>query len=336
MIDFKHTPEDLKTLQSYTLERKITITQVRVTEWYMRHDNNVYVSFSGGKDSTVLADIVAKICQQNDWKLRLVYCDTGLEYPEIKNFVRMFKGWLRETYQIEVELNIVKPTKRFYEVVKEYGYPIISKYISGLIHRARKPNPPRSVVHAMNNGYDKQCFNIGKWVYLMEAPFQISDTCCSYLKKNPLNYGYRYGYPITGVMAVEGQQRRQSWLKNGCNNFDSKKPISNPLGFWKEQDILQYIRRCKVPIASIYGDIVEEWTSYKRKENKPTGKLVLTGEQRTGCMFCAFGVHLEKEPNRFQRMKITHPKQHEYCMKPLEEGGLGMAEVLDYIGVKYE
>lgn len=63
-------------------------------------------------------------------------------------------------------------------------------------------------------------------------------------------------------------------------------------------------------------------------------KLTTTGCSRTGCMFCMFGVHLEKEPNRFQRMKQTHPKIYEYCMKPMEDGGLGLAEVLDFIGVK--
>ena len=53
-------------------------------------------------------------------------------------------------------------------------------------------------------------------------------------------------------------------------------------------------------------------------------------------MFCLFGIQCEKEPNRIQRMKETHPKQYEYMLKPLEEGGLGMKHVLDYIGIKYE
>ena len=64
-------------------------------------------------------------------------------------------------------------------------------------------------------------------------------------------------------------------------------------------------------------------------------QLATTGAERTGCMFCGFGCHLEKSPNRFQRMKETHPKQYEYCLRPVEQGGLGMAEVLDYIGVDY-
>lgn len=75
-------------------------------------------------------------------------------------------------------------------------------------------------------------------------------------------------------------------------------------------------------------------TSQRTRERER--EYELTGVTRTGCMFCMFGVHLEKQPNRFQRMKETHPKQYAYCMKPVEEGGLGVAKVLDYINVPYE
>jgi hypothetical protein len=74
-------------------------------------------------------------------------------------------------------------------------------------------------------------------------------------------------------------------------------------------------------------------------------ELMTTGVNRTGCMFCGFGAHLEQEPTRFQQMKISHPKQYEYCMNGGEydeqgmwipnKQGLGMAKVLDFIGVKY-
>ena len=56
----------------------------------------------------------------------------------------------------------------------------------------------------------------------------------------------------------------------------------------------------------------------------------LTGEQRTGCMFCMFGCHLEPHPNRFERLRFTHPKQYRYCMEKL-----GLDEVLNYIDVDH-
>ena len=78
---------------------------------------------------------------------------------------------------------------------------------------------------------------------------------------------------------------------------------------------------------------------------EPEDTLETTGCDRTGCIFCMFGCHLEKEPNRFQRLKETHPRQYQYCigggemvdgkLQPNKEG-LGLGKVLDYIGVKYD
>ena len=71
--------------------------------------------------------------------------------------------------------------------------------------------------------------------------------------------------------------------------------------------------------ASVYGEIVEQ-----------NGRLTTTGAKRTGCMFCMFGVHLEKQPNRFQRMALTHPKQYAFCIHKL-----GCGAVLDFLGIPY-
>ena len=98
------------------------------------------------------------------------------------------------------------------------------------------------------------------------------------------------------------------------------------MSFWTEQDVLTYLQRTNLPYCKeIYGDIIEQ-----------NGKLKMSNMQRTGCMFCMFGCHLEKEPNRFQQMAITHPKQYDYCIKDVEDGGLGLGKVLDYIGVNYK
>ena len=166
-----------------------------------------------------------------------------------------------------------------------------------------------------------------KYEYLFEAPFDVSEKCCDVMKKKPTHtYSKQTGKkPFVGTMACESAMRKTQWIKHGCNAFDIENPSSQPMSFWTEQDVLEYIDRFGLPYAKIYGDIIKD-------END---KYRTTGAQRTGCMFCMFGVHLEKEPNRFQRMKTTHPKQYAFCMKPISEGGLGLAEVLDYIGVKH-
>ena len=88
---------------------------------------------------------------------------------------------------------------------------------------------------------------------------------------------------------------------------------------WTENDVLDYLRTYKIPYASVYGDILEN----------EDGTLYTTGCARTGCVFCLFGAHAEKEPGRLQKLKISHPQLYKYCMKPWEEGGLGMKDIID-------
>ena len=163
----------------------------------------------------------------------------------------------------------------------------------------------------------------------------VGDKCCDYMKKKPFEeYERRTGLkPIIGTQTDESKQRKSNWLKYGCNAFNSKRPKSAPLSFWNEQDILHYIQKYNIPCASVYGEL---------KEINNT--LSFTKYQRTGCTFCAYGCHLEKEPNRFQQMAITHPSIYDYCMRGgkydesgmwIPDKGLGMAKVLDYINVKW-
>lgn len=131
-----------------------------------------------------------------------------------------------------------------------------------------------------------------------------------------------------------------------CNAFDGKRPMGKPMSFWTEQDVLRFIVDRKLPIASVYGDIVASDGENDYAETLIDCKLHCTGCQRTGCMFCGFGAHLEKGENRFERMKHTHPKHYEFCIgggaydpadglwKPNEKG-LGYGRVLDFIGVRY-
>ena len=153
-------------------------------------------------------------------------------------------------------------------------------------------------------------------------------------------------------MASESRLRYQKWLQNGCNAFENKRPVSQPLSFWTEQDILHYIKKFNLLYCSVYGDIVIDDGDDNQinlidyiGEYEPEDRLKTTGCDRTGCIFCMFGCHLEKEPNRFQRLKETHPRQYQYCIgggemvdgkwQPSKEG-LGLGKVLDYIGVDYK
>lgn len=324
-------------MQSRSLGDKVQTSIAKIMEVMVRYDKKVYVSFSGGKDSTVLADLVAKVCEMFNCKLVLWFSDTGLEYPEVREHVKKFADWLRENYNIEVELVIDYPKDKngkritFRDVIMTEGYPVISKEVALKLRDARR-NPNGYSMQSFVEGSPKNIkypkFKLVKYKYLLDAPFEISHKCCDIMKKKPSKQfeKERGLIPIIGTMACESNVRRTEWLKNGCNAFNNSRPMSRPLSFWVEQDILEYIKRYQIPYPTVYGEIIED-------EN---GGLKTTGCDRTGCMFCGFGCHLEKEPNRFQKLKHTHPKVWEYCMKPVKDGGLGMKEVLEFIGVKIE
>ena len=127
-MENKHMPYDLAQMQSLPLEAKIIMTQQRIRQWYEYWDGQVYVSFSGGKDSTVLKHIVDGMYDD----VPALFVNTGLEYPEIQKFAMSQKNVVT-----------VRPEMRFDEVIKKYGYPAISKDISNCIFWAKRGSPTR-------------------------------------------------------------------------------------------------------------------------------------------------------------------------------------------------
>ena len=191
---------------------------------------------------------------------------------------------------------------------------------------------------------DRSMFSQEKWKFLLDAPFDVSHLCCNAMKKAPSHsYSKRTGRKVmTAEMTCESRLRTQQWLRNGCNGFDLDVPKSTPMAFWTEQDVLKYIKEHKLPICSVYGDIVIDSNKEKQLEGQTSLADILpfdmdrplktTGCSRTGCMFCGFGCHLEKEgEGRFELMKKTHPNQYDYIMRPKEQGGLNYKEVIDWI-----
>jgi len=337
--------KDLKTLQSLPLECKIGKTQAKILEFGTHHNGKIYISFSGGKDSTVLLDLARRIYPD----IPAVFCDTGLEYPEVRDFVKTIDNVIW-----------IKPEVSFKDVIETYGYPVIGKEVALMIRSARNSKQwALNALKGLNKDGTPSKFKekrFPKFEYLMEAPFLISDRCCDEIKEKPFEKFQRREklHPIIGITARESMRRQQAWLMTGCNSF-AKGGKSKPLSFWTEQDILQYLKKyCRLGYCNIYGDIIEVDDTGKRKNNNaedraqlrldlsgvagieikppppPPPRLSLTGLKRTGCMFCAFGISQDGNPNRFQRMKLTHPRLYDYCINKL-----GCGKVLDYIGMKY-
>ena len=286
--------------QRLPLKVKINKSLQVIRHWYEAHDGKVYVAFSGGKDSTVMLHLVRSLYPE----VKAIFCDTGLEYPELKAFVK-------QTPNTEV----IRPEMSFVQVVDKYGYAVVNKNVSMAISRYRNTTDPIQKEYRMYGTKNGQFIGKAgvipeKWRFLVNAPFKISGQCCDAMKKIPFHkYENETGLkPFIGLMASESDSRKVYYMKNGCNSFDSKYPKSLPIGFWEEENIWEYIRKFKVPYCSIYD----------------------TGVDRTGCMFCMLGLQKDNpERTRFDIMKETHPVIHKYCMEKM-----GMEKIINYVNKK--
>lgn len=275
------------------LDQKIEIAINNIVEWYEYWDGKVFVAYSGGKDSTALLHLVRSLYPE----VPAVFFNTGLEWPEVMKHVVKTSNCIK-----------VRPELPFPKVLEKYGYPIISKAVSQKVWEIRH-------AESMYSRNRKLSGQIGlslpkQYRFLIHAPFQISDKCCQFLKKNPVHkFQEKSGlHPMIGIMATDSRNRALSHKRFGCNAFKKKIPESRPIMSWNTSHVWEYIRKNNVPYASIYDK----------------------GHTQTGCMFCGFGIQYDQEPNRFQRMKISHPKRYDYVINRL-----GFCDVLDFIGVPY-
>jgi 3'-phosphoadenosine 5'-phosphosulfate sulfotransferase (PAPS reductase)/FAD synthetase len=281
----------LRQRQGQPLEIKEQLTANRIKAYYERLEGNVYVSFSGGKDSTALLHQVRRIYPN----VPAVFVDTGLEYPEIRDFVKTVDNVVWQ-----------KPKMPFTQVIEKYGYPVISKETAQKIKEVRETKSEKLKSKRIG-GDEKGNGKIpDKWQFLINAPFKISDRCCHVMKKEPVKkYEKETGRgAIVGTMAADSRLREGSYLQHGCNSFENR-PMSTPMAFWLEHDVWDYIKKYNLPYSKIYD----------------------MGYTRTGCMFCMFGLHMD-ESSRFERMKKTHPQIYNYCMDKL-----GLREVIRYCGI---
>lgn len=286
----------LKQLQSLPLEAKVERSRRLIVEWYERWEGKVFVAFSGGKDSTVLLHLVRSIYPD----VPGVFFNTGLEYPEILKFVRTKEN-----------ITWIRPKKTFKQIVDKFGYPVISKEIADKVSKVRSPNISEKFRgKLLGERKEGTSYLPKKWRWLVDTDIKISGYCCRVMKRNPsVRYENRTGRKaFVGSTVDESRLRLMSYLKYGCNNYDAKRPSSQPLLIWTKEDIWEYVNVYNLLYSEIYDK----------------------GVERTGCMFCMFGVHMESYPNRFESLKRTHPKIYKFGMEYL-----GIKEVLDKLGIRY-
>lgn len=170
-----HTKEELDNLLQMSLEDKITMSKLRITEFYEHYNGNIVVSFSGGKDSTVLLHLTRSIFPD----VKGVFCDTGLEYPEVKKHVKSIEN-----------IDIIRPQLSFKQVIEKYGWTYPSKEIAVKIYYAKRGR--QCAINNMNGKNSdgtpsKFKTRYKRWQFLVDSPFKISSKCCDVMKKKPFH-----------------------------------------------------------------------------------------------------------------------------------------------------
>lgn len=282
----KITSNELAERQKWSWKHKVDHSLGVIDQFLSRTDGKAFVSFSGGKDSSVLLNL----CQIILPNIKAVFFNTGMEYPDIVRHVREIKYG-------GGNIEIINPKQKPNEIWEEYGFPLVSKeQAHKLWYMKNKPNSKVAKI-----GYAKDSMhNVSLcWRFLVDEQFSCNSKCCDVLKKNPSHlYERKTGlHPIIGTMASESLLRKEQYLlRGGCNSFERGKIMSTPLAIWTEDDVWAYIKDRQLKIADIYSK----------------------GVRRTGCVCCGFGAHLDKR--RYDALYRLYPKLYNHIMEYTNNG----------------
>ena len=285
---FSYRRDILASLRAMPLEAKIVQTKFLINQAIRTFgEEHCYISYSGGKDSTVLSHIAKQLCPN----ILHLFANTTNEYPETLRHIQWEVAENHTNIITVLPIDIKGEMWNFKKVVERYGFPMFSKRVSNAIRTYQHARTPQT----KQNSIDYIDRNFKKYQKYMELP--ISDKCCDKLKKEPLRRKAKelgMECAILGILASESYQREKSWLEYGCNVFYKFKDNQcKPLSFWSDEDINEYIEKYNVKISDLYS----------------------MGYTRNGCMYCGFGVQLEPpERNRYKKLKETHPLQYAYFM----------------------
>ena len=336
--------------QQLPFEQKVIMSKRRIREFYEEAESRglgCHVSV-GGLDSIVLGHLIRSMGYTAE-QVPFVSAST----LEDKSIQAVHK---------EMGCIVVKPLKPKVKILQEEGFPVLSKRIANKIMTIANPTEKNKTVrHAIITG---ECGELGHFAtnskmqlpkrylelfggldaegaalgYRKPEGFKISSKCCYYLKEAPCDNWAREhnSVPYLGLMASEGGQRQDALEEHGCNYFGATTARSCPFSFWMHSDVIRLAVELGVHIPEIYGEVVisEEVNENGEHEYRTTG------EQRTGCSMCGFGIQLEKRPHRFDRLYFRNPVEWDFwmnrCCKDDIGTPYGWGRVLDYIGIPWE
>lgn len=355
MSDFKSIEEykkhkmqkhaEMVAKQQVPYATKVKMSEERIKgfiEECKRRGLNYHVSV-GGLDSIVLAALIERM---------------GYDVPRVSASTLEDKS-IQAVHE-EMGCIVVNPLKSKVNILQEEGFPVLSKKIASKIDTLAHPSEKNKTVrHAIITG---ECGEQGHFAtnskmrlplrYLKlfggldeegaamgfgKPNFRVSHKCCYYLKEAPCdNWAKAHNsVPFLGLMASEGGQRADALEENGCNYFGKTTARSCPFAFYYHSDVVHLAVDLGVHIPEIYGKVRHS----EKKNEFGDYEYYTTGEQRTGCSMCGFGIQLEQRPHRFDRLYERSPKEWEFwmlrCCKHDDGTPYGWGEVLDYIGIPW-
>jgi 3'-phosphoadenosine 5'-phosphosulfate sulfotransferase (PAPS reductase)/FAD synthetase len=327
----------------YKYKRPMAETRIRdFIEECGRRGLNYHVSV-GGLDSIVLAHLIESM---------------GYDVPRVS--ASSLEDKSIQAVHKEMGCIVVKPIKPKVSILQEEGFPVLSKRIANKIDTLANPTDKNKTVrHAiitgecgaqghfatdskmrlpmtylkLFGGLDKE----GEALGYGKPNFKVSHKCCYYLKEKPCDDWAKEhnSVPFLGLMASEGGQRADALEEHGCNYFGKTTARSCPFSFFYHSDVIHLAVDLGVHIPEIYGDVVIS----KEKNEFGDYEYSTTGEQRTGCSMCGFGIQLESRPHRFDRLFERNPQEWDFwmnrCCKHEDGTPYGWGEVLDYLGIAW-
>lgn len=365
--EYLYTEEEVRKMWERDPETQYQIALAKCLEAITRTDGEVAVSFSGGKDSAVLLYIMAsawELSRHKERPLMVFFADTTNEFVSAWKYRKEYIKWIEEKFEIKIEYHEAKADECYFDVVDTVGLPFVSKKVSRMVRDAKemfkklglkyKDIEDRMPQHYTQKHIDSMIeaadymrglgfsdtviLNLTKirsdnkigrrFLPVQYRPIidndeiELSEKCCDILKKGPLKKAEKeigHFLPMTGEMAMDSRDRMTAYRMTGCNLFDSDRPKSKPLGPMTEQAVLRFVYTRKIPIMPPYGEC---------KCNE-CGEYKLTGEQRTGCKLCGFGIIYD--PGRFKRLYEFEPRVVQFAFTSKENGGLGYREVCEFL-----
>ncbi len=303
---------------------KVNWAKTRIKEFFVECENRkldeVTISFSGGKDSTVLLDLVNQVHtkMKSNIKITLIYA-TEITFPSTLKFIKETNKRYQKLNPYINDVQIAYPKKSWVEILSQDGYPIYSKQISMMLNRI-KHCKTKNCISKWFFGVEPEISSTARYKLSKKRMFLIDDNmikkwpdiskdkemssyfakyndfyffsekCCDFIKGN-IKHDERPSF--IGTMAEESELRKKSWIIKGCNIFSKTAMKSRPLSLWTADNIWQYIKENDLLINEAYG--------YDPKKSLEDQNLRFT---RLGCTSCPYGARMEDKIFQVYNKKI--------------------------------